>query len=191
MLRDKLRHNVDDENFRQIFSDFARLINTSVKLCERDLPFPEYAEEINNYIKELLGLSFLLLQAKIRRVSEAAAKAYPLTPFSARALEGPYKCTGKSRVELIWAVSNYYKHRDEWDTKVWKDKMAGEQEDTKLRDSRKTRRIIEKVGIKRRSTCNMRTAYNFFKVDWASDCTPLADMVQEWATAVYEKCANP
>jgi hypothetical protein len=36
----------------------------------------------------------------------------------------------------------------------------------------------------------MRTAYDFFGIDWASDCTPLADKVQEWAKAVYDKCAT-
>jgi hypothetical protein len=95
-------------------------------------------------------------------------------------------------VELIWAVGNYYKHCDEWDGEVWEDNKAGEHESNALRQSRNTRRIIEKVGIQRSSTAgNMRTAYDFFEIDWASDCTPLADKVQEWANAVYQKCANP
>jgi len=195
ILRDILRHNVDDERFLQIFADFARLIRTSVKLCERDDDFPE--DEVN-YIEELLGLSFVLLQAKIRRVgkaaagvSKAAAKASPLAPSNVRALGGPYKDTGKSLAELIWAVGNYYKHCDEWNREVWEDKKADEQKNDSLKQSRNTRRIIEEVGIKRRSTGNMRTAYDFFEIDWASDCTPLAAKVQEWANAVYEKCANP
>ena len=90
---------------------------------------------------------------------------------------------------LIWAVGNYYKHCDEWDREVWEDN-TGEHESNALRQSRNTRRIVEKVGIEHLSTANMRTAYDFFEIDWASDCTPLADKVQEWANAVYEKCAN-
>jgi hypothetical protein len=184
-LRDILRRNVDDERFLQIFADFARLIRTSVELCEHGDAFPE--DEVN-YIDELLGLSFVLLQAKIRRVSEAAS---PLTPSEARALGGSYKNTGESLIELIWAVGNYYKHRDEWRKKVWEDKTAGEQQSSSLKQSRKTRRIIEKkVGIERYST-GMLTAYNFFEIEWASDCTPLAAKVQEWANAVSEKCGNP
>jgi len=149
-----------------------------------------FAEDEVNYIEELLGLSFVLLQAKIRRVSEAA-KASPLALSDACSLGGPFKNTGKSLAELIWAVGNYYKHCDEWDREVWEDKKAGEQERNTLRQSRNTRRIIEKVGIQRSSTGNMRTAYDFFEIDWASDCTPLADKVQQWANGVYEKCANP
>jgi hypothetical protein len=191
VLRDNLRHNVDDEHFLHIFADFAKLIHTSVKLHEHADALLEDAEDEINYIEELLGLSFVLLQAKIRRVSEAAAKASPLKPSDARALGRPYKNTGKSLAELIWAVGNYYKHRDEWDREVWKVKKADEQENNTLRQSRKTRSIIEQLGVERRSACNMRKAYDFFDIDWASNCTPLASRVQEWATAVYEKCAKP
>ena len=182
-LRDILRRNVDDERFLEIFADFARLIRASVKLCKHGDGFPE--DEVN-YMEELLGLSFVLLQAKIRRVSEAAS---PLTPPQARALGCSYKNTGNTLMELIWAVGNYYKHRDAWRKKVWEEKTAGEQESKPLRQSRNTRRIIEKVGIERYST-GMLTAYSFFEIDWASDCAPLADKVQEWANAVYEKCAK-
>jgi hypothetical protein len=56
----------------------------------------------------------------------------------------------------------------------------------------RTRKIVQKVGISRSSTAgNMRTAYEFFGIDWESDCTSLADKVQEWAKAVYDKCTNP
>jgi hypothetical protein len=218
-LREILRRNVDDERFRQLFSDFARLIHTSVKLCE-DLPFPEDAEEINNYIEELLGLSFVLLQAQIRRVSEAAAKfvllraeirrgseaAVKFVLLQAkiqqeaaefRALGDPYKDTGKRLAELIWALGNYYKHNDTWGSEEWSDdaldpKVFSKSLRNNIEQARKTRRIVEQVGIVRGlSAGNMRTPYEFFGVDWASDCTPLADKVQEWAKAVYEKCANP
>ena len=286
--RDILRGNVDDERFLRISANFARLIRTSVQLCDPDFP-----EDEVNYIEELLGLSFVLLQAKIRRVGEAAAKASLLARFAnfdktqlpsvdqakakakqtqrgqqpeikircawqltktgeqfaqaiedrglilvyvsreeaakpinrqnralkegfavvdrrgnvyqvdqgttgdasnARALGGPYKDTGKSLAELIWAVGNYYKHCDEWDREVWEDKKAGEQESKALRQSRHTRRIIEKVRIKRCTHVAaraMRTAYDFFEIDWASNCAPLANKVQKWAMQFTRKCANP
>jgi hypothetical protein len=184
-----LKYDVDDDRFLQIFAEIAKLIRASAMLC--DTAHDEgFVEEEVNYIEELLGLTFVLLQAKIRRVSESA-KGSPLALSDARALGGPYKDIGKGLVELIWEVANYYKHRDEWDREVWEDNKVGEHESNALRQSRNTRRIIEKVRIERSSSGNMRTAYNFFEIDWALDCTPLADKVQEWANAVYEKCVNP
>jgi hypothetical protein len=183
-----LKYDVDDDRFLRIFGEIAELIRASAKLC--DTAHQDFEEDEVNYIEELLGLSFVLLQAKIRRVSEAA-KASPLALSDARAIGDPYKSTGKSLVELIRAVSNYYKHRDEWDAELWENKKAGEDERNQLRQSRNTRRIVKKAGIERSSNGNMRTAYEFFEIDWASDCTPLADKVQKWANAVYEKCTNP
>jgi hypothetical protein len=99
-----------------------------------------------------------------------------------------YKCTEENLIQLVWAVANYCKHCDEWSSEVWEDKPRGE----KLSNSERTRKIVQKVGISRSSTAgNMRTAYEFFGIDWESDCTPLADKVQEWAKAVYDKCTNP
>jgi hypothetical protein len=184
-----LGNDVDDDRFLRIFAELAKLISTSATFCD-DSRDNSFAETEVDYIEELLGLSFVLLQVKILRVSEAA-EGFPLGLANARALGDHYKDTGRSLVELIWAVANYYKHRDEWDADVWEDKKKGEQESKALRRSRHTRRAVEKIGIERSSTGNMRTAYNFFEIDWASDCTPLADKVQKWATAVYQKCNNP
>jgi hypothetical protein len=171
-----LRSYVDDDLFIEIFADISNLIRKSVRLIDKveDDFVPE--GEIM-YIEELLGLSIVLLQTKILRVCKAA-KASPLALSNARAVGGPYKGTGRSLAELIWALGNYYKHRNEWDRAVWKDKKAGETESSALRQSGNTRRIIEKVGIERFG--NMRTAYDFFEIDWSSDCTPLAAKVQEW-----------
>jgi hypothetical protein len=143
-----------------------------------------------NYVEELLGVSFVLLQAKIRRVVNAAER-FSLTRGDIFNIGGDnYKGTKKSIIRLIWEVANYYTHHNDWSRKVWEDKKPGKEKIKALEQSRKTRRIIEKVGIER-SSAGMRTAYKFFEIEWASDCTPLANKVQKWANAVYEKCANP
>ena len=92
---------------------------------------------------------------------------------------------------LVWEVANYYKHCDDWSSEVWDEDQKPE--GAKLSNSERTCRIVKKVGICRSlsSIGNMRAAYDFFEIDWASDCAPLADQVQEWAKAVYDKCATP
>jgi hypothetical protein len=190
-----LQYDVDDDRFLRIFSETSKIIRASAKVC--DAAHDEgFAEEEVNYIEELLGLSFVLLQAKISRVGDAATK-WPLAFTNVRALGGLYKNTGENLVSLIWAIGNYYKHNDTWGSEEWSDDELDPKSFSKrvrgdIERARKTCRIVEKVGIVRGlSAGNMRTAYEFFGVDWASDCTPLADKVQEWAKAVYEKCANP
>jgi hypothetical protein len=193
-----LRHAVDDDRFLRIFSSTSTIIRASVKSCA-SAHDDVFVDDEGYYIEELLGLSFVLLQAKISRVEEAATK-WPLALEDVRDLGGPYKGTGKSLVSLIWAIANYYKHNDTWGSEEWSDevldpKMFSKEVRSKIELARKTRRIVgEKKGlgfVRGLSAGNMRTAYEFFAVDWTSDCTPLADKVQEWAKAVYEKCANP
>jgi hypothetical protein len=178
-----LKYDVEDDRFLRLFGELSRQIRESGDLCNRD---ENFVDDETNYIEELLGLSFVLLQAKIRRVTEAA-KAPPLSLPNARALGGSYKNTGKSLAALVWAVGNYYKHCDEWSSAVWNDLPP----DNKLKQSRATRRTAEQTGIERSSTGNMRTAYDFFAVDWGSDCSVLAQKIQDWADSVYAKCAAP
>jgi hypothetical protein len=189
--------DVDDDRFLRIFKETTKIVRASVSFCDRfrddrGLIYEDGLDIVDQegiYIEELLGLSFALLQAKIRRVSNSSERC--LKVIDSRQIGSPYKETGHSLICLIWEVANYYKHSDEWSRDVWEDKKKGETESRQLKRARRTRTIVEKVGIKYSSDHNMRTAYGFFEVDWSSDCTPLADKVQEWAKAVYAKCANP
>ncbi|RXG89331.1 hypothetical protein EAS62_30405 [Bradyrhizobium zhanjiangense] len=151
---------------------------------------------------EIIGIrsaSFLVLQAKIRRVSVAAERLATflrdqhgltvkgLDQQSVFSLGGSYRKTGSSRIQLIWAVGNYYKHRDEWDAEVWKNRPTGTQGGDPHRQSRGTRQTVEKVGIVQFSTGNMRSAYEFFGIEPYSKCEKLAEKVQAWAKKVYQR----
>jgi len=199
-----LKYEVEDERFLQIIGDFADLIKRSERACEKAAKqgIPEYAEAVadteSDYLEELVGASFLVLQAKIRRVDQAAKRLVTfmkeqygvtisgLDHQSVFGLEGNYRNSGHSRVALIWAVANYYKHRDEWDADVWKNTPAGSRSGDPHGHSRRTRRVVEKVGIVHLSTGNMRTAYKFFRVEPYSRCEKLAEKVQSWAKKVYQ-----
>jgi hypothetical protein len=66
----------------------------------------------------------------------------------------------RQRPAQLWDIGNYYKHRDEWSVEVWREKRRGEK-DGPLRQNRRTRRSVQRVGIVHNSTGNMRTAYEF------------------------------
>jgi hypothetical protein len=102
-----------------------------------------------------------------------------------------YKGTKSSFIRLVWEMANYYKHCDEWSYDVWRDKEVGENESGQLSRSRKTRRTVERLGIRESPHCDAVTAYEFFEIDWASDCSVLSAKVKEWAEVVYDRCANP
>jgi hypothetical protein len=74
----KLKYEVDDSRFVRILGNIARLIQRSMLACERAAASGprEYAEMVADseasYTEELIGAAFLILQAKIRRVTKAA-----------------------------------------------------------------------------------------------------------------------
>ena len=201
----KLKHEVDDERFLKIFSDLAQLIRRSEKACERaahqDNPaYEEFVAEVeSDYLEELIGASFIVLQAKIRRVVSAATSLHDhllaeqidlpdLSMPNVKKLGGRYKRKNASFIELVWEVGNFYKHRDEWPHAVWREKAKNENK--KWDGSRRTRKSVERVGITSGSTGNMRTAYAFFDIDPYSKCERLAEQVQEWAVQVHARARS-
>jgi hypothetical protein len=169
-----------------IFHEISNIIRASAQRCQNT--DAEMVDDELSYTDELLGISFVLLQTKIRRVSELA-RDFKISPTEINILGhgDNYKCTDESLIRLVWEVANYYKHSDDWSREVWEEKPDG----AKLNKSERTCKIVQKVGIDRSFTArNVTTAYEFFGIDWASDCTPLANKVQEWAKAVYDKCSE-
>ncbi|MGA7807072.1 hypothetical protein [Bradyrhizobium sp.] len=153
-----------------------------------------------DYIEELVGASFLILQAKIRRVAEASERLVAfmseqyameikgLDRQSVFKLGGIYRKTGHSRIALIWAVANYYKHRDEWEAEVWQ--VPPTQGRDPHRQSRGTRETVEKLGVTQFSTGNMRKAYEFFRIKPYSKCEKLAEKVQDWSEKIYRRAVR-
>ena len=200
-----LKYDVEDDRFLRIFGDIGRSIGRSEKACEKAAKQnnQDYEDAIVDaecdYLEELIGASFIVLQTKIRRVTSAALAFHKAlkadhqvdiqelrSPDQIRELGGRYKRTQASLVQLIWDIGNYYKHRDRWAVEVWREKRASEKKDFRLDRDRKTRRSVQRVGIVHVSTCNMRKAYEFFDIDPYSQCEQLAEMVQEWADQVYK-----
>jgi hypothetical protein len=200
-----LKYDVEDGRFLRIFRDIGRSIGRSEKACEKA------AKQINqdhedtlvdaecDYLEELIGASFIVLQTKIRRVTSAALAFHKAlkadhqvdiqelcSPDQIRKLGGTYKSTQASLVQLIWDIGNYYKHRDEWSAEVWRERRASERKDSRLDRDRNTRRSVQRVGIVHISTGNMRKAYEFFDIGPYSQCEQLAEMVQKWADRIYK-----
>lgn len=191
-----LKYTVEDERFIRIFDDLAKLIGNSERACEqaaKEGP-EEYAEFIadieTEYLEEMVGAAFLILQSKIRRVTKAAIdlsremmETYQIAlpaladDRSVKTLCGSYKSTERSLIEFVWAFGNYFKHRDEWAFEVWEPDAKGQSATTRL--------AVEIAGVVQFSTGNMRRGFEFLDVEPYSSCGKLAAAVQDWARAVY------
>jgi len=194
-----LRYAVEDDTVTRLMDDLARPIRRFEEICEeaeqsgdQDGALGVYAEEVD-YLEDLIGASFVVLQTKIRRVcSSALSLNEELMTLIDRGVPGfedqravlslgdKYGSTGSTLVELIWDIGNYFKHRDEWPPEVWDEEAKGEKRS--IKNARTTRKSVERVGIVWNSTAgNMRTAYEFLGVMPYSRCGKLAEAVQRWA----------
>jgi hypothetical protein len=118
-----LRYAVEDERFVSLFDQIAQVIKAAEQACEKAAAsgYEDYIGAVCNEegqnIEEAIGVTFVILQTKIRRVVEAAAGSFPKQcPTD---ILGTHDDKPHSLIKLIWELANYYKHRDEWSASVW------------------------------------------------------------------------
>jgi hypothetical protein len=191
-----LSYAVDDDLFLHLFADLASLIRRSEEFCRAAGGGPDddgVCDAETDYIEELLGSSFVILQAKIRRVAAEAVRfqggvnrlGVPAAGFddqpAVRAFGPEFPDAGATVTQLVWDVANYFKHRDEWRAEAFDPPPPGKRPTS----VQATWQGASRTGMKENSaTGNMRTAYAFFGIDPFSDCERLAEMIQEWALTV-------
>jgi hypothetical protein len=199
----KLRMECGDDRSARILEDFGRLIAVSERMCEDAEAHPENdaAEYVidaeTEYVEELIGSVFLVLQTRLRRVTEGAkavdaalvAAGHGRIPEFAddgriKSIQGPFGMTGKSLVALIWAIANYHKHRDEWTAAVWRERSSTDEHDGWTDGGRKTRKIVQLAGVERTGSGNLRRCLEFLGVHPYSGCAELGGLVQAWALDV-------
>ena len=174
-----------DDTVTRLMDDLAAAIRRSEEICD------EAGENGNqDYIEDLIGTSFVVLQTKIRRVSSHAVsfneelEAFDLDAIpsfknqrAVLALGDKYADTGATLIELVCDTGNYFKHRDEWPQGVWGEEAEGEAVPIKI--GRRTRKSVERVGIEwNRTAPNMRRAYESLGVMPYSSCAKLAEAVR-------------
>lgn len=203
----RLKHEVEDDRYLRIIDDIAKLIRISEIACDEAMKSgsKEYAHIVTDtecdYIEELIGAAFLILQAKIRRVVNAAVQLAAamksnqhieisslVDNSTIKAIGGGYKGTDTSLISFVWELANYFKHRDDWTHDVWasEEELAEFPPQNKPRAYElKTRQIVQLAGIVEFSTGNMTTGLEFFDITSYSSCVKLAKSVQRWADEVY------
>lgn len=77
----------------------------------------DYETEV---IENMLGVAYVTCQPQISAVVRAV-KHFPDQGVSVRGLHklGPRFDEKYSKVEVLWELANYFKHRDQWSRKTW------------------------------------------------------------------------
>jgi hypothetical protein len=143
----------------------------------------EVADDEVEIIENLLGVAYVTCQPQITAIVQAVLRL-PGHGLSARALRalGPRFDSNHSKIEVLWELANYFKHRDEWSRETWT------KPPTKLTEH--TVRAITAVGLECGSTGNLRTGAKALGNAAYSDVMVFQESIRAWAAEVREHIRN-
>lgn len=172
-----LRLAAEDDTYEEVLSSLGRSIRECAVRAERNEELADYECEKTEV---LLGMAFLACQAKITAVTEAVARVRrwsqndTASRATLRAL-GPQQ-NGYSRVQLLWALGNYFKHRDEWTKEDW---------ETPRPKNRATITTISAFGLDRfGESGNLRRGAEALGNTEFSDMSVFQQIVEEWTKLI-------
>jgi hypothetical protein len=135
----------------------------------------DYEAEI---IENMLGTAFVVCQAQANAVLQAALKipAQAMKGHEIRKL-GPRFDTDYSKVEILWALANYFKHRDEWGRSMWSNPAKRE---------KSTVETIKAAGLTPGSSGNLRDGAKALGNVSFADVWMFYGIVRDWSEKVSE-----
>jgi hypothetical protein len=148
----------------------------------------DVGEQQSDIVEGLLGAAFVVAQAHIngvvasmqRLAEHTLANGHPLTSCSGQRREilriepRPVGASPYTRVEVINAMANFFKHKDEW-TVPWSHLKKPEQKNTA--------KIVLAIGGRESSTGNLRIALKALDID-PDRLTDLHAEIFAWGTSV-------
>jgi hypothetical protein len=110
---------INDDTYGNVLTALASGISKVSRRIQR-LPDEVDADDECQIIENMLGTAYVVCQAQITAVAEPASRVpgQTLAPSYARSL-GPGFDTNYSKVQILWALGNYFKHRDGWTAETW------------------------------------------------------------------------
>jgi hypothetical protein len=151
----------------------------------------EYADAVTDteivIIEGLLGVAYVVCQTHITAIAQAALRCrartvtdgLKFTAFGDRDHEvrcmGPRFDAQWSKIELLWALGNYFKHRDEWSSDSWTNPQGLE---------RHTVPVILAAGLEPGSNGNLRAGAEALGNPDYADTSVFQRVIREWADQV-------
>ena len=166
---------VESDVHASVLDELGRAIKKCGERIDRLHPDDDGSLDLEcELIESLLGTGYVVCQAKIAAVVERATELLGKTKREIRAM-GPRFDTNFSKVDVLWALGNYFKHRDEWELSEW-DLPTGQRRDTVP--------ALKAAGLQASSTGNLRTGAEALGNRAFSDTTVFQTVVDEWAAEV-------
>ena len=170
-----------------VCADVLADLGTAVRRCAERIaraPDNEGVVDVNcENVEGLLGAAYVTCQVKITVVTSAALKLIASKKdFEVRAM-GP-RHDSHSKVEVLWALGNFFKHRDEWKRSDW-DKPTG--------FARHTIPVLKAIGLEDGSSGNLRTGAEVLGNSTYAQMHVFSDIIDVWGQAVLDaaKAAIP
>ena len=158
-------------------------------------------------IEQLLGWAFVaaqtfitIVRSRLSRLSDMCSKnvgkhlSFISTPKAHEVLKLADSMRNEPRyteIEVINAVANYWKHQEEWPTRIEpKDEYAELvwNQDQMHNNEKLTVEIVLSIGMSPSSTGNLRTAFEAFGMTSSyEDLSPIRKKLRNWAYSLHEK----
>jgi hypothetical protein len=188
-----LDYAVDNDTYARVL----RTLGTGIKIAAGRIETAarqgpdDYADAVvdeeTEIIESLLGTACVLCQTPITAVTQAALQArrqglrdgrtflaFTDKSHEVRTLGDPFD-TNHSKIEVLWALGNYFKHRDEWTRSTWT-KPTGL--------AAFTVPLLLAAGLAPSSTGNLRTGAEALGNSDYSNMSVFEGIVQNWANEV-------
>jgi hypothetical protein len=174
-------------------------LNEAVRGCEQaykkaqkygnDVLLDAVEEDESDVIEAIIGTAFVVAQTEVEATVKMVEQLHKRATTDGRALkstkidrwkilkvDSPLVVTNYTRVEVINAFANYFKHRDAWDW-PWS-RLTGR--------AKATATVIIAAGADENSNRNLRTALHALGIK-ATDLKALLNEMFSWKKAIRER----
>lgn len=194
---DSLRFAIEDRTYTGVLSALETGISEAKNRLD-DIPDLEYdswrneeiVDEECEIIENLLGAAYVVCQIQITSITNRALlfrsdlqskgfHAFGDRKEDVRSLGLPLPEHNVTAIEALWALANYFKHREEWPPRDWND-LRGLQG--------KTARPILELGLQKGSSGNLRAGAKALGNSSFSDMSAFIDHIDTWGFEIYLAC---
>lgn len=153
--------------------------------------YDDYLYEEGVYVEELVGASFVLCQAyiefvvtKVKRLDIALKKIGIGLPVSDKIQllknNTEMALNGFTKIEVIDAAANYYKHKSSIVGDSWKDGSS-------LNPNAK---VLKGVGGSYHSSANFRTALSSIGIKEYGELSKVVEILEDWSWETFDKISD-
>lgn len=174
---------VNDDTYASVLSALEAGIKAVAARIDALPDAAQFKVEVE-VIENFLGTAYVLCQTQITAVTEAALWVRKVAPDNStlpdkaheiRNLGDKFNNSSYSKIDVLWALANYFKHRDEWCPSTWTNPTG---------KAKYTVPVLKAAGLQTCSTGNLRTGAEVLGNDDYANLAVFEDIIAHWAEEV-------